>query len=228
MAIERAGVALFGSGFVLCLSLCLDLGAVNIAILNTGLARGGWAAWWVGFGSSLGDLFYALVSGALVAWLARYAAIRAGLWLGGGLILFAMAWKTWQGAAGKHLALAPAQTGARTKAADPVPAWRDALRGLGVMLASPSAILWFAGLGGPVIAGEYRRADGLAGNTRLQWFFGGFFTASLTYSVAIALLLAWGRRHVGDGLAQQVARASALLFAALGAKVLVDGARSFL
>lgn len=50
----------FFTGFLL--SLSLDLGIVNLAILKTGFENGFRASLWVGIGSSLGDILYALLT----------------------------------------------------------------------------------------------------------------------------------------------------------------------
>jgi L-lysine exporter family protein LysE/ArgO len=50
------------TGFLLCLSLCMDLGIVNVAILRAGVNRGFLPSFMIGVGSSFGDLTYAVLS----------------------------------------------------------------------------------------------------------------------------------------------------------------------
>lgn len=45
-------------GFLFSLSLCLDLGLVNVAVLKTGIEKGLRPSFAIGFGSCFGDLFY--------------------------------------------------------------------------------------------------------------------------------------------------------------------------
>ena len=56
----------YWAGFLLALSLCLDLGLVNIVTLRVSLARSGTAAFLLGLGSVVGDLIYfaAVTAGA--------------------------------------------------------------------------------------------------------------------------------------------------------------------
>jgi L-lysine exporter family protein LysE/ArgO len=81
------------SGFFLSLSLCLDLGIVNLAVLRTALSQGGSAGFLVGIGSSIGDLIYfalaVLGATALLGW----APVRWALWLFGTCVLLFFAWR---------------------------------------------------------------------------------------------------------------------------------------
>ena len=53
---------LFVTGFLLSLSLSLDLGTVNVAMVRTALQHGARPSFLLGLGSCLGDLAYALIS----------------------------------------------------------------------------------------------------------------------------------------------------------------------
>jgi len=53
---------LFISGFLLSLSLCLDLGIVNVAIIKTGVEKGFLPSLNIGLGSTVGDIVYATLS----------------------------------------------------------------------------------------------------------------------------------------------------------------------
>lgn len=44
------------NGFLLSLSLCLDIGIVNIAMMTAAMQRGYWTGLWLGMGSCIGDL----------------------------------------------------------------------------------------------------------------------------------------------------------------------------
>jgi len=77
---------LFFSGFALSLSLCLDLGTVNVAIVREGVSRGFWPSFLVGVGSSFGDLTYAVLATTGVALLLGVPAVRWMLWIGGSVV----------------------------------------------------------------------------------------------------------------------------------------------
>jgi L-lysine exporter family protein LysE/ArgO len=66
----------FVSGFLLSLSLCLDLGIVNVAVVKTGLERGVLPSFLVGLGSSFGDLIYALLSMVGMSLLMQFTVVR--------------------------------------------------------------------------------------------------------------------------------------------------------
>ena len=53
---------LFITGFLLSLSLCLDLGIVNVAAFSTAATRGARPAFVLGVGSCFGDLAYAVIA----------------------------------------------------------------------------------------------------------------------------------------------------------------------
>lgn len=56
--------SLLSNGFFLSLSLCLDIGIVNVAILSRTLSHGFKPGFWLGLGSCVGDLVHATHAGA--------------------------------------------------------------------------------------------------------------------------------------------------------------------
>jgi len=44
------------NGFLLSLSLCLDIGIVNVAMMTLAMQRSYWSGFWLGLGSCVGDL----------------------------------------------------------------------------------------------------------------------------------------------------------------------------
>lgn len=75
------------TGFLLSLSLCLDLGAVNVAMLHTGLKAGPKPAFLLGVGSCVGDLCYAGAAALGLSFILDYVIIGWMLWIGGTLAL---------------------------------------------------------------------------------------------------------------------------------------------
>jgi L-lysine exporter family protein LysE/ArgO len=71
-------MTMFITGFLLCISLCLDLGIVNVAILRAGVERGFLSSFMIGVGSSFGDLTYAILSVMGVSYVLNQFAVRAG------------------------------------------------------------------------------------------------------------------------------------------------------
>ncbi|MEN4798239.1 MULTISPECIES: LysE family transporter [Pantoea] len=77
----------FSNGFLLSLSLCLDIGIANIAMITLAMQRGYFHGFWLGMGTCVGDLAYALLALAGMAVLLQYEAVRWILWIGGGAML---------------------------------------------------------------------------------------------------------------------------------------------
>jgi L-lysine exporter family protein LysE/ArgO len=215
-------LALLGKGFLLSLSLCLDIGIVNTAVINAGLRFGVAPAFWIGLGSCFGDLFYAALSLAGLALIMGYAPVRWVFWVLGSVVLAWFAWKmalaAWREARGRAHRRFDAN-------AEP-PTWTprgEFLRGLALALASPSSLAWFVAVGGSLIA---RSTDGsLAANAT---FLTGFFLGGLAYSTFIAVVAGRGRHFVGDRLVLYSHALSAALFAYLAADVLIGGYRSLI
>ncbi len=209
---------LFASGFLLSLSLCLDLGLVNVAAMKTGLERGMAASLALGLGSSIGDMVYAVLATLGMASLLRFEAVRWVLWLGGSAVLVVLTVKMLRDALEiKRLEKwAPSEGLAERSLAG------FFAEGFGLAIASPSALLWFASVGGAVIATTAEHAGG-----GLWRFFAGFFAAGLAWSVLVAWSASRGRRF-GTRLVRGLSLASALVFAFLAVKVFLDGYRSLL
>ncbi|MDN0082684.1 LysE family transporter [Crenobacter sp. SG2305] len=210
-------------GFLLSLSLCLDLGMVNTALINTGLRAGTRPAFLVGLGSCFGDLFYAVLSLCGLALLFSYTPVRWILWLGGGAVLL---WLTWRmGLAAWRSSRQPAASAEQAAVAASVDwsARAELLRGLGMALASPTSLLWFAAVGGAIIA---HSTDGSTGMNGL--FLVGFFVGGLAWSSFLAVLAGRGRQLLGHKLVLYCNAGSALLFGYFAVSVIADGYRTLL
>lgn len=205
----------FFSGFFLSLSLCLDLGIVNVAIIRAGVARGLLPSFLIGVGSSFGDLIYALLSMVGISLLLESRIVRWVLWLGGTVILLYMTWNMLKEFRSPKAIDLRGEDGAKE---DSKRSWKDFSSGLGLALASPSAILWFATIGGSVIA-----SSDASSTSALLLFFGGFFTASIAWSLFMAGVSSQGGKWLGHRLVRGFSFVSALLFLYFAGKVFVDG-----
>lgn len=202
------------AGFLLSLSLCLDIGIVNVAIIDAGLRRGALAAFLVGLGSCVGDLIYATASAAGVAWLLQYRFVQWLVWVVGTCMLLFLAGKM------AHACWNNRQGAALTQGRDGgvLPRWALLRQGVLLALASPSAILWFAAAGAGLIA------QATAGESeRIPVFLLGFFLGGLFWSAGLALLVGRGAQRVGRHLRQVCQVGSALLFFYLALKVGSNG-----
>lgn len=206
----------FAVGFALSLSLCLDLGLVNVALMRTAILRGFAPAFALGVGATLGDLVYAGLSMTGVTLLMRVRSARLALWIVGTLVLLWLVVRMLRAALQPHaIDLTSTSPSTTHGARGPLVA------GIGLALSSPSAILWFATAGGSLIATSTSRAGAALP------FFAGFATASLLWSAVLARVVALAHGRLGASLARGLSLASAVLFALLAAKTFVDGWRGF-
>jgi L-lysine exporter family protein LysE/ArgO len=206
----------FWNGFLLSLSLCLDLGIVNVAVVRISLEQGGRAGFMLGVGSCVGDLVYFTLAVLGAAVLLDIAAIRWALWIVGTCALLYLTWRM-----AHHVIHPKALQVNETRPRSTGSGIKLLFSGLGLALASPSAILWFAAVGGSVIAS-------LGGDRVNLWKFGmGFATAGLAWAAVFAYAVAT-LRLLGTRLVRGLSLASALLFLYLAIVVFVDGVRHFL
>jgi len=208
---------LFAAGYLLSLSLCMDLGVVNIAMVRAGLTRGMPAAMALGLGSCVGDMVYAVGSLSLVSLLLAHRGVRFSLWIGGSAVLLWLAVKmlreTWHP---KQLAIAA------TEDAGALRPGREFARGMMLALSSPTSILWFAAVGGSVIAAH------AAGATALLPYLSGFFFAGVCWTILIATLTGYAHRRLNARFIRGLSLASAMLFCYFAVVVFVNGYREFL
>ncbi|MEO8099105.1 MAG: LysE family transporter [Acidobacteriota bacterium] len=213
-------MAAFLHGFLLSLSLCMDLGLVNIVTLRISLSRNATAAFFLGLGSVVGDLVYFALAVMGATALLGSRPVRLGLWIFGTITLLVLAIRAVREVLHpKMLAMdgkLPDSKGGLAKLF---------VTGVGLALASPSAILWFAAVGGSVIA-SYGSPDG--DNRRTFLFFAaGFALAGVAWAAAFAYGAAALKHWLGWRLAKGLSFASALLFLYFAADVFVRGLREF-
>jgi L-lysine exporter family protein LysE/ArgO len=207
---------MLSDGFFLSLSLCLDIGLVNVAIISLTLSHGFKPGFWLGLGSCVGDLIYAALALAGMAALLQFDSVRWVVWIGGAAILLFLTWKMAREA--MFPATAPTVAGQGGADALHLSPWRGFLRGVLLAVSSPSAILWFAAVGGALIA----KAGATSPKTALI-FLGGFFLGGLCWTIFICGLGSHGRKRAGAGLLRACHVLSALLFAYFSYSVIVNG-----
>lgn len=206
----------FIKGFLFSLALCLDLGVVNIAIMKTGLDRGFSASFRIGLGSCFGDAFY--MSLALLGWTAvfHYIAVQWVLWVGGTLVLL---WLTYTML---RDTITPKKLSTEGEGVKSRSAWGDLLVGAGLALSSPTLILSFVAIAGPVVA-DLNIQD----THVLLAFVIGFVSAGVLWSLMIALLGSQSRR-VGTSALRILSLLSAILFLGFAISLFWDGLHSLI
>lgn len=199
------------TGFLLSISLCLDIGIVNVAIIDVTLKYGRKAGLWMGLGSCFGDLFYALLAIAGMSILLQFSWVQWLTWLGGGSLLLWLAFK---------MAREALRDATQTDTIHPaLPSRRHLFgRGLTLAMASPTSILWFAAVGGTLIA---QATDGTWLST--MDFLVGFFAGGVAWTLFIALASHHGGKSMGARFKQGCHIVSALLYVYFAALVLRNG-----
>lgn len=206
----------FSSGFLLSLSLCLDIGVANIAMITLAMQRGYFQGFALGLGTCVGDLIYAVLALAGMTVLLQYEAVRWLLWIGGSALLLYFAAKMIHSAIFHDAVLATAEE-ARGNSSR-----QEFFRGIFLAMSSPSAILWFAAVGGTLIA---RSGGGTVLSSVL--FLGGFLCAGLLWSAGLCLAATQGGKLLGDKLLRYCYWASAAIFCYFAVYVSVSGYNEF-
>jgi L-lysine exporter family protein LysE/ArgO len=197
----------------------MDLGLVNVAILNITIQRGGSAGFALGLGSSFGDMIYFTLALAGVVTIMTWPPVRWTLWLGGTSVLLFLTFRMVRAALRPHdLKL----TGIGPDGDDPMGWFRLLVWGIALALSSPTAILWFAAVGGTVIASF--------GSDRIQLipFTLGFFVASVLWSGILAYGIGYSRRLAGRQLVRILSLLSAVLFLYFAVFTFIQGLREML
>lgn len=207
----------FIKGFLFSLSLCFDLGIVNVAMIKTGLEKGFKRSFMLGFGSCFGDLTYLLLALLGVTIIFQIPLVKWGLWIGGTLMLSFLTIQMIR----KTIKPDPIRMSSEennSQANKKEFAW-----GLGLALSSPSAIIWFAVAAGPILASLNVHSAG-----PMAAFIIGFFAAGLTWSTFIAIVSGISHKRASTGFVRAVSLLSALIFLILAVKVFIDGYNSLL
>ncbi|RON06495.1 lysine transporter LysE [Pseudomonas brassicacearum] len=207
----------FSSGFLLSLSLCLDIGVANIAMITLAMQRGYFQGFALGLGTCVGDLVYAVLALAGMTVLLQYSAVRWALWIGGSALLLYFAAKMIYSAI--HHSAVLAEAGEVSAGSHR----REFFRGIFLAMSSPSAILWFAAVGGTLIA-----RSGGGSVTSAGLFLAGFFCAGLLWCVALCLAATQGGKLLGDKLLRYSYLASAAIFCYFAVYVIVSGYQEFI
>jgi L-lysine exporter family protein LysE/ArgO len=213
--------SLLSDGFFLSLSLCLDIGIANVAIISLVLSHGFKPGFVLGLGTCVGDLFYAALALAGMSALLQFPAVRWIVWIGGAIVLLFLTWKMAREALDP--ATAPPVEGEADSGLPRQGHLKSFLRGCLLAVSSPSAILWFAAVGGALIA----KAGATTASTA-PVFLGGFFLGGLCWTVFLCGLGSHGRKRAGNGLLRACHVVSALLFAYFTYSVIVNGYRDLI
>jgi L-lysine exporter family protein LysE/ArgO len=186
-------------------------------MMTSAMQRGYWSGFWLGMGSCIGDLIYAILALAGMTALLQFAAVKWGMWLGGTIVLAVLAVKT------AISAFHSVSTEPRRHPEFGGTHFQQLLKGILLALSSPSAIVWFAAVGGALIA--QAGAHGWEATTR---FLAGFVVAGALWTCAACSVARLGGKAFGARALSFCYFASAVLFAFFACQVVCSGYRSLI
>jgi L-lysine exporter family protein LysE/ArgO len=198
----------------------MDLGLVNIVTLRISLSRSATAAFLMGLGSIIGDLIYFSLAAAGATALLGSRRVRMALWIFGTTVLVFLAAHAVREIFRPKVLRVDDDKSTRNRG---LPALF--FSGIGLALASPSAILWFAAVGGSVIASY--GTPGADNRRVLLTFAAGFATAGIAWAAVFAYGAAALKRILGSKLVQGLSLVSAILFLYFATDIFVRGLREF-
>jgi L-lysine exporter family protein LysE/ArgO len=149
--------------------------------------------------------------------LLQYETVRWVLWIGGSALLVYFAAKMIYSAIHHEAVLAQsADVGQNSHR-------KEFFRGIFLAMSSPSAILWFAAVGGTLIA-----RSGGSGALSSALFLGGFLCAGVLWCVALCFAASHGGKLLGDKLLRYSYMASAAIFCYFAVYVILSGYNEFI
>jgi L-lysine exporter family protein LysE/ArgO len=197
----------------------MDLGLVNVVTLRISLTRGATPAFFLGLGSIVGDLIYFSMAILGATALLDLRSVRLGLWIFGSLTMLLLAARSIREIF--HPKFLEAEE-ARTDTGGSLS--KMFVSGAALALASPTAILWFAAVGGSVIAGYGEQS---ADNGTVLIFASGFAAAGVSWAAALAYGAGQLKARIGANLVRGLSIGSAALFLYFAAGVFLRGWREF-
>jgi L-lysine exporter family protein LysE/ArgO len=210
---------LFISGFLLSLSLCVDIGIVNVAIIKTGIEKGFAPSFNIGLGSSFGDITYASLSLLGVSAIVQFLFVRWFLWIAGTIVLLYLSFKM---LVELFKPFAVSENQGKVFKPD-TSLMKYFVNGYILALSSPTAILWFITVGGSIIATHI-----LNSKFELFYFFGGFFASSVTWSIMLAFISYKGGQLMGNKVKRIFSILSILIFLLMAVYIFLDGYKNLI
>lgn len=202
----------FINGFLLSLSLCLDIGVANVAMITTAMRRGYFQGFALGVGTCIGDLIYAVMALFGMAALLQYETVRWVLWIGGSVVLLYFTLRMLRSAIYDNHALSMSDSGVIASH------FQDFSKGIFLAMSSPTAIIWFAAVGGALIS-----SSGDNGFESASLFLAGFFTAGVLFAGVLCFIASQGGKILGDKLLKYSYFASSAIFAYFAGYVIING-----
>lgn len=207
-------MTLFISGFLLGLSMVLDLGTANVALIRTGIIKGFLAALLFALGTTFADMVYAVCSVLGIAALLQSSDVFQWiLWIVGTLVLLYLAFHSIKDAFKPKALEIGKETGKKHNLL------QQFVMGAGIGLSAPTTLLWFATVGGSVVS----TVVGGISFEKLMPFFIGFLAISVIWGVVLAYISSLGGKVLGGKMMKALSFISGLLFLGFAGYVFIHG-----
>lgn len=197
-------LALYFSGVLIGMSLVLELGTGNLALIRTGITKGFVPALIFSLGCAVGDMVYAVLSVLGIALLLQSSAIfQMVLWMGGTIMLSYLTYQAFKDF------LSPKPFNLEGKGIQKKSLWAYFYTGIWLVVSAPTALVWFATVGGSVVSSTIGNATD---NQSLMPFFLGFVTVSIVWGAILAYLSSIDGKFMGAKMLRLFSLASGVLF----------------
>ncbi|MGZ0879269.1 LysE family translocator [Priestia megaterium] len=210
---------LFIVGFVLSVSLCLDIGVANVAVMQTSLTRGITPGIYMGLGATTSDLLYAILSLLGLSLLLNNIYIRYILWIGGTLVLIYMTYLMLKDAFKQRNLNLEADNNKVKRSL-----YKDYFKGFTLTASSPSGFIWFATVGGSIISATINNHSKI----EIFYFFGGFLLFNLLWSLFLPIVVKKAEHLVGPRILNIFSFIAAIIFLYFAGHVFIDGYNNLL
>jgi len=210
-------MSLFISGFLIGLSLVLQLGTGNLGLIQTGIKHGFYPAFIFSLGCAVGDGLYALLAVYGVALLLQSSSIfQMVMWIGGTLMLCYLAYQAFKDT------VHPKKLNLDSDKVEKKSLWTNFLTGFVLVVSSPTGLVWFATVAGSVVSS----AIGKATDQSLWPFIFGFVLVSVVWGAVLAYVSSVGGKMMGNNLMRLFSFISACLFVYFAIYVFTHGIRN--
>lgn len=196
-------MSLFISGFLIGLSLVLQLGTGNLGLIRTGVKKGFFPAFIFSLGCAAGDGLYALLAVYGVALLLQSSSIfQIVMWAGGTLMLCYLAFHAFKDT------IYPKELNFTQEGIEKTSLLAYFFTGFVLVITSPTGLIWFATVAGSVVSS----AIGDANDQSLLPFIYGFITVSVLWGAVLAYVSSIGGKIMGNKMMRLFSFISGILF----------------
>lgn len=196
-------MALFISGFLIGMSLVLQLGTGNLGLIRTGIKKGFFRAFIFSLGCAVGDGLYAILAVYGVALLLQASSFfQIVMWIGGTMMLCYLTFQAFKDSA------APKELDLNERGIEKRSLWAYFFTGFVLVVSSPTGLVWFATVAGSVVSSTIGNSAGM----NLLPFIFGFVSVSIVWGAVLAYVSSVGGKLMGNKMIRLFSLVSGVLF----------------